>query len=189
LLAEALALPAAEVTGTACVVTTVVVIAGIVEAALVVPETVLGCAVDISVEVVRPVVTVAVVPICVETVLEIVTTLDNVVPGMVVGEIVVASTVLPGNVVVYVSVTNPPSAVAGTALPTPAAVNCGGRARVAVFGLAAPLLAYIFPTSPAANVYSPVNKFALSPLPEVYAPVATVPKLLSGRRKLVVNLS
>jgi hypothetical protein len=99
-LALALSLPASEEIGTACVVTTVLVLAGTVDASCVVPETVLGCAVEISVEVTMPVVTVAVVPMVVEMISDVVTTLETVVPAIVVGEIVVASRTLPGNVVV-----------------------------------------------------------------------------------------
>jgi hypothetical protein len=150
LLAEAAAvvLSGTEDGATACVVTTVLVIAGTVDASLVVPETVLGCAVDISVVVTKLVDTLAVVPISVETVCETVTTLENVDPGIVVGNTVVASTTLAGNVVVNVSVTNAPSELTGTAPPTPVPVNCGGRAKIAVFGFAASLPAYIFPLAP-----------------------------------------
>jgi hypothetical protein len=66
-------------------------------------------------------------------------------PGTVVGRIVLAGMVLPGIVVVYVTVILPPRALAGIAVPTPEAVNWLGRGRVAVFGVAAGLFEYIFP--------------------------------------------
>jgi len=66
-------------------------------------------------------------------------------PGTVVGRIVLADMVLPGIVVVYVTVILPPSAPAGIAVPTPEAVNWLGRGSVAVFGFAAGLFEYIFP--------------------------------------------
>jgi len=53
-------------------------------------------------------------------------------------EIVVGDMVLPGMVVVNVTVT-PPSALAGMALPTPVAVYCEGMGRVAVLGISAEL--------------------------------------------------
>lgn len=54
--------------------------------------------------------------------------------GTVDSGLVVAATVLPGNVVTYVTVTSPPNALAGIAGPTPEAVNCVGRGRVDASG-------------------------------------------------------
>lgn len=62
------------------------------------------------------------------------------------------STVVPCKTVVYVIVTTSPRALAGMALPTPWAVNCTGRCKVAVFGFAASLLAYMFPSVPSLSV-------------------------------------
>jgi len=66
-------------------------------------------------------------------------------PGTVLGLIVLAGMVLPGIVVVYVTVILPPRALAGIAVPTPEAVNWLGRGSVAVFGFAEGLFEYIFP--------------------------------------------
>lgn len=73
-----------------------------------------------------------------ETVLVIVTgrmiDIATAVSGIVEGGIAIGGSVDPGNVVVYVSVTSPPSTLAGIADPTPEAVNCVGIGRVAVLG-------------------------------------------------------
>lgn len=60
-----------------------------------------------------------------------------VLPGTVVAGTVVGNCVLAGSVVVYVSVTKSPSALAGIAPPIPDAVYWLGIARVAVFGFLA----------------------------------------------------
>lgn len=132
--------------------TTVLTAPATVVATLVVPITVLAGTVETVVLVTDTVLTTNDPPTLVDITCPETMVLETTEAGRVVGRTVVADMVLGGRVVVYVSVTNPPSAVAGIALPTPEAVYCDGRTRVAVFGFAAALLEYIFPVCPFVNV-------------------------------------
>jgi len=142
---------------TACIVVANTVVPGNVEACCVDGETVLAGITLVSVEL----------DTSVDIVVAGIVEAGMMLPEIVESAIVVGDTVLAGRVVVYVRVTSPPRTLAGITLPTPEAVYWLGIGRVAVFGCAASLSAYILPVVPFTRVYAPVSRFAVSPAADV----------------------